>query len=113
MCLVDEYAKRSPTKKEAYCRASIDSGVSVGALHTAAWREGKKESRRSLKYAFSDKEEKLLESICVIHARQGTPLSYSDFIDIASIFCEKKTKIVLFQSNLSKVLSVVTQMFFV
>ena len=75
LCLVDEYAKRSPARKEAYSGASIDSGVSVGVLHSAAWIEGKKEPRRSLKYAFSDKEEKLLESVCVIHARQGTPLS--------------------------------------
>jgi len=92
LCLVDEYAERSPTRKEAFIRAAKETGVSVAALRTAAWREGKKEPRHSLKYAFSEKEEKLLELMCVIHDRQGTPLSYSDFIDIASIFAQKDKK---------------------
>ena len=92
LCLVNEYAERSPTRKEAFIRAAKETGVSVGALRTAAWREGKKEPRHSLKYAFSEKEEKLLELMCVIHDRQGTPLSYSDFIDIASIFAQKDKK---------------------
>ena len=92
MCLVDEYAERYRTRKEAFIRAAKETGVSVGALRTAAWRGGKKETRHSLKYAFSEKEEKLLELMCVIHDRQGTPLSYSDFVDIASIFAQKDKK---------------------
>ena len=84
--LVDKYAERSPTRKEAFSRAAKESGVSVGALRTAAWREGKKHPRHSLKCAFSEEEEKLLELVRVIHCRQGTPLTTSDFIDIASIF---------------------------
>ena len=87
--LVDKYASRSPTRKDAFRLASEESGVSVGALRTAAWREAKKRPRRSLKCAFSEKEEMLLEMICVIHAREGIPLSYSDFIDVASIFAKK------------------------
>ena len=90
--LVDKYANRSPTRNNVYGRVSQELRVSVGALRTAAWREGKKRPRRSLKFAFSEKEEKLLEMICVIHARQGIPLSYSDFIDLASIFAKKDKK---------------------
>ena len=90
--LVDKYATRSSTRNNAYGRVSQELHVSVGALRTAAWREGKKRPRRSLKFAFSEKEEKLLEMICVIHARQGIPLTYSDFIDVASIFAKKDKK---------------------
>ena len=47
--LVDKYAERSLTRKEAFSRAIKETGVSVGVLLTAAWREGKKEPRHSLK----------------------------------------------------------------
>ena len=32
LCLVDEYAERSPTRKEAFIRATKETGVSVAAL---------------------------------------------------------------------------------
>ncbi len=64
----------------------------MGALLTAAWREAKKEPPNFLKYAFSEEAEKLLELVCVIHTRQRTSLSHSDFIDVASIFAWKHKK---------------------
>ena len=79
LSLVDEYASRSPERKTAYSKAAAKSGVSVAALRTAACRQGEKEHRRSLKYAFSEREEDLLEAACVFHARQGIPLTYDEF----------------------------------
>ena len=84
--LVEEYASRSPNRSTAYQRVATETRVSVAALRTAACREGKKKPRRSLKCAFSDKEEELLEAFCVMHARQGTPLTYDEFIDMATTF---------------------------
>ena len=78
LALVDKYASRSPTRKDAIRLASQEIGCSVGAIRTAACREGKRRPRDSLRKAFSKKEEMLLEMICVIYARQGMPLSYND-----------------------------------
>ena len=92
LALVDKYASRSPTRKDAIRLASQETGCSVGAIRTAACREGKRRPRDSVRKAFSKKEEMLLEMICVIYARQGMPLSYNDFIELASIFAKKDKK---------------------
>ena len=83
--LVDESAERASTRNRAIPSASIKSGVSANALRLAYWRKGKETPHRSLKFAFSEEEENLLEAVCVIHAHQGTPLSDHDFIELASI----------------------------
>ena len=89
LSLVDKYASHSPDRSTAYLKASRKSGVSVAALRSAASRAGKEKPRRSLKCAFSEEEEDLLEAVCVLYARRGKPLSYNDFIDIATKFAKR------------------------
>ena len=88
--LVDKYAARASTRNEAFRLASIESGISETALRVAWWRATKGSPRRSLKYAFSEEEENLLEAACVIHARQGVPLSCQNFASLLGIFRSKK-----------------------
>ena len=45
--------------------------------------------RTSPKVCFPEEEEKLLDDVSAIHARQGTVLSRQDFIELASISAER------------------------
>ena len=88
--LVDEYANRSPDKSTACQTVAKEIGVSVTVLRATAYGEGKKKPRRSLKCALSDREEELLEAVCVAYARQGIPLTIEEFFDLATIFVKKE-----------------------
>ena len=69
-----ESIKRSPTRRSALMRISKERGISVDALRMAAKRAGLVSPDHSLKYAFSEMEEKGLVLTCLIYARQYTPL---------------------------------------
>ena len=84
------YAKRAHTRKGAYALISRNTGRTVNSLRVAASREGLTSRRHSLQFAFSEKEEEALVTACIVHARQGTPLTIRDFIQMASFFAPKK-----------------------
>ena len=83
---VEECMKRAISRKDAIRLVAELNDVSVNTVRMALWRKAKTSPYRSLKYAFSEEEEKLLEAVCVIHARGGRALSMPDFIELASIF---------------------------
>ena len=89
---VEECMKRAISRKDAIRLAAEFYDVSENCVRIALWRKAKTSPYRSLKYAFSEEEEKLLEAVCVIHARGGRALSVSDFIELASIFAGRDEK---------------------
>ncbi len=87
---VDEYAKEASTRKDAYKLVSFETGSSTNSLRLAASRSGLTKTGRSLKYAFSEEEEKALVTVCLMYALQNMPLTIKDFIELASIFAKKE-----------------------
>ena len=87
---VNEYAKEASTRKDAYKLVSLETGSSCNSLRLDASRSGLTKTGRSLKYAFSEEEEKALVTVCLMYARQNMPLTIKDFIELASIFAKKK-----------------------
>ena len=85
-----ESIKRSPTRRSALMRISKERGISVDALRMAAKRAGLVSPDHSLKYAFSEMEEKGLVLTCLLYARQCTPLSIPSFIELASFFAKRE-----------------------
>jgi len=88
--LVDEYSKHASSRKGAFQRVSEVSGIPVSTLRVAAYREGRKDDDRSLKFAFSVEEEKALVAACILHAHQGIPLRLKAFIELASTYAKKE-----------------------
>ena len=78
------------TRSHAFDLVAKESGLTVTALRVAAHREGWTESVDSPKLALPAEYEEALVVVCIIHARQGTPLSKSEFIILASKFAKKK-----------------------
>ncbi len=83
---VEEYAMQATTRKGAYQRVSEETGTSTSALYMAASRAGLTSPSHSLRYAFTEEEEKALVTVCLLYARQGTPLTITEFIVLASNF---------------------------
>ena len=81
--------KKALIRKEAIRLAAKKYRVTEAAIRQALWRKSRACPHQSYKCAFSEEEEKLLEQVCVIHARQGTALSRQEFIELASIFAGK------------------------
>ena len=87
---LEEYAKEATTRKEAYNRLSLETGLSSNSFRLAASRSGLTKTGRSLKYAFSKEEENALVAVCLMYARQNMPLTIKDFRELASIFAKKE-----------------------
>ena len=87
---VDFYLKDPTTRPYAYALVAKESGISVSALRMAAHRRGWADSVNPPKLALSAEYEKALVVVCLIHARQSTPLTKSEFIDLASRFAKKE-----------------------
>ena len=85
---LEEYSAEAVTRKGAYQRLSEEAGTSVGSLYTAASRAGMTSPSHSLRFAFSEEEEKALVTVCLLYARQGTPLTIYDFLELASHFAK-------------------------
>ena len=81
--------EKGSIKKEAIRLAAKKYRVTEAAIRQALWRKSKACPHQSYKCTFSEEEEKLLEQVCVIHARQRTALSRQEFIELASIFAGK------------------------
>ena len=86
---IEEYVKQGFSLTKAFEQVSQETGVSLAALRMAFWREVKESPRRSFKFAFTEEEEKVLVAACMIHAHQGIPLTFRDFIEMASIFAKR------------------------
>ena len=87
---LDLYLSDPITRPRAYELTSNDSGFSVEALREAAHRRGWDTSVNPPKLAVAAEYEEALVTACIIHARQGTPLTKSEFIELASRFVKKK-----------------------
>jgi len=87
---LEEYKKQASTRKDAYKRVSLETGLSSNSLRLAASRTGQTKTGRSLKYAFSEEEEKALVTVCLMYARQNMPLTLKDFIILASIYAKRE-----------------------
>ena len=87
---VDELAEQACTRDNVYQKVSEKSGKSVGSLRTAAWRLGQTKTGHSLRFLFSAAQEQALVCACVIHARQGSPMTVLDFKRMASFVAKKE-----------------------
>ena len=87
---VDFYLSDPITRPKAYERAARDSGFTMNALRVAAHRRGWDASVNPPKLALAAEYEDVLVTVCIIHARQKTPLTKSEFIELASRFAKKK-----------------------
>ena len=87
---LEEYTKEASTRKDAYKRLSLETGLSSNSFRVAATRSGLTKTGRSLKYAFSEEEEKALVALCLMYARQNMPLTIKDFIELASLYAKKE-----------------------
>ncbi len=83
LILFEEYAKHATTRRGIFKRVSQMTGIPVNTLRVAAMRRGLTK-KYHLKFAFDDAEEDALVAACVIHARQGIPLTVQAFIRLAS-----------------------------
>ena len=72
------------TRAYAFQQTSREFGVTVNALRVAAMRGGLTELVHSLKFTFPVAYEKALIAVCVLYARQGTPLTKRDFAQLAT-----------------------------
>ena len=78
------YMSVASTRTEAYKRLAEEYGVSVAAIKTAASRACLTLPPHSLQYSFTIEEEDAIAAICIKNARQGTPLTIPDFIEMLS-----------------------------
>jgi len=78
------------TRPIAFKKVSQDCHVSINALRVAAYREGLTEDDQSLKFAFPVPYEKALVTVCILYARQGTPLTKHDFALLATKLAGRK-----------------------
>ena len=72
------------TRQNAFQQTADEFKVSVNAFRVAAVREGLTEDDQSLKFALPAAYEKALVSVCILYARQGTPLTNADFASLTS-----------------------------
>ena len=89
---VRECAKHAFSRGDSIRLAAEFYDCSENSVRIALHNEGKIKPYCTLKRAFTDEEEELLEAVCVIHARAGRALSESDFIELASIFAGRDEK---------------------
>jgi len=89
---VEQCAKRAFSRKDAIRLAAEFYETTQNSVRLARWKKGNTTPQRSLKYAFTEEEEKLLEAVCVIHARAGRALSKDDFLELATIFAGRGKK---------------------
>ena len=61
----------------------------MGTLYSAAKRAGLTSPEHSLRFAFSLEEEEALVVVCLLHARQGTPLTRLEFRQLAAIYAKR------------------------
>ena len=87
---VDELAEQPGKEGSIYKQVGDETGIKPGTIRTAALRSGRTKTGRSLHYLFTEAQEEELVLACVVHARQGIPLSMAEFRKMASYFAGKK-----------------------
>ncbi len=78
------------TRPHAYELVAKESGISVTALRVAAHRAGLTVGPGSPRYALPAEYEDVLVTVYIIHARQGTPLTRAEFVDLANKFAKRE-----------------------
>ena len=81
-----ECRSRAIFRRNIYDSLSAVYEKSPGAIRTSVSRAHLSSSSCSLHRAFTNEEEEALVDVCVMYSRQGTPFTYSHFIQVASYF---------------------------
>ena len=85
-----ELKSNPSTRRKAYEILEKESGKSRNSLRVAFCKEGKTCSRDSCKFSLPPEVEEALVVICLVHARQGAPLTKRDFLVLASKMAKKE-----------------------
>jgi len=78
------------TRDKAYDIIQAKTGKSRNSLRVAFCKEGETKGRNSCRFSLPPEVEEGLVVVCIVHARQGAPLTKSDFLAIASNIVNKK-----------------------
>ncbi len=79
-----KYMKSASTRQKACSLVAAEYGYSEGYIKKKASEMGLLSSSHSLRFIFSEEEEQMLVLICIVYARQGSPLTIDAFRDLAS-----------------------------
>jgi len=78
------------TRKKAYEILERESGKSRNSLRVAFHKEGMTNRRESVGYSLPPDFDQTLVVICLVNARQRTPLKKADFLMVASKLAKKE-----------------------
>ena len=76
--------KSASTRHKACSLVAEEFGYSEGNIRKMASKMSLLSSSHSLQFVFSEEEEQVLVRICIVYARQGSPLTIDGFADLAS-----------------------------
>ena len=78
------------TRTTAYEILERETGKTRNAFRVAFHKAGVTDKQDSTRKSLTPDLEKALEVVCLVHARQGTPLTKQDFLVLASKMAKKK-----------------------
>jgi len=78
------------TRTNAYDILERETGISRNAFRVAFCKAGVTNRRNSCAYSLPPEVDKALEVVCLVHARQGIPLTKPDFLVLASKVAKKE-----------------------